>query len=74
MVAQSYLSTPKIRVKIGVKIRGESRAMTFPANMGLLEPVQSTLREPQVFEAVTSQVITAQARPSGGVRVAAHLL
>jgi len=73
MDSQSYLSTPKMRVNSGVKIRGERRAMTLPANMGLLEPVQSTSSFPQVFLAVTSQVMTAQARPRGGVRVAAHL-
>ncbi len=74
MEAQSYLSMPKMSVKRGVKIRGERSAMTFPANIGLLEPVQSTFKAPQVFLAVTSQAMTAQARPRGGVRVAAHLL
>ena len=62
-----------MRVKIGVKMRGERSAMTLPANVGLLEPVQSTSREPHSFEAVTSQVITAHARLRGGVSVTAHL-
>jgi len=71
---QSYLATPKMSVKRGVKISGERSAMTFPANMGLLEPVQSTSSLPQVFLAVTSQAIRAHARPKGGVSVAAHAL
>lgn len=59
---------------MGMKMRGERRATTFPANMGLFEPVQSTSREWHSFLAVTSQAMRAQMRPSGGVRVAAHLL
>jgi hypothetical protein len=41
--------------------------------MGLLLPVQTTSREPQVFLAVTSQVMTAHTSPRGGVSAAAHL-
>ena len=74
MDAQSYLSTPKMRVKRGVKTSGESRAATLPANMGLLEPVHATSMEPQVLLAVTSQAMRATQRPRGGVSVAAHLL
>ena len=70
---QSYLSTPKINVKIATKTMGESRAATFPANMGLLEPVQATLRSPHSFLAVTSQAMRAQMRPRIGERDAAHL-
>lgn len=47
--------------------------MTFPANIGLLEPVQVTSSFPHVLEAVTSQAMRAHAKPRGGVRVAAHL-
>jgi hypothetical protein len=56
-----------MRVKRGVKINGDNKAITFPASMGLLEPVQVTSSAPQVFLAVTSHVMTAQARPNGGV-------
>lgn len=70
---QSYLSTPKIRVKIATRTIGDSRAATLPASMGLLEPVQATLKSPQSFLAVTSQAIRAQMRPRIGERDAAHL-
>jgi NhaP-type Na+/H+ or K+/H+ antiporter len=56
-----------------VKMRGERSAMTLPASMGLLEPVQSTSREWHSWEAVTSQVMTAHVGPRGGVSVPAHL-
>ena len=60
-------------VKSGMKINGESKATTFPANMGLLAPVESTEMLPNSFEAVTSHAMREQQSPSGGVRVAAHL-
>ncbi len=65
------LPTPKIRVKIGMKISGESNATTLPANMGLLAPVLLTERSPPSFFAVTSHAISEQTNPRGGLKVAA---
>ena len=55
---------PKIKVKIGIRTRGDNNATTLPANIGLLEPVHATLRLPQSFFAVTSHAITAKMRPN----------
>lgn len=70
---QSYLSMPKISVKMATKTIGESKAATLPANMGLFDPVQATLSSPHSFLAVTSQATSAQTRPRMGESDAAHL-
>jgi len=54
-----------------MKIRGARRETTFPASMGLLEPVELTERVPYCCFEVTSQAIREQVRASGGVKVAA---
>lgn len=65
------LPTPKMRVKIGMKISGESKATTLPANMGLLAPVHVTESSPHSFLAVTSHAMSEQTKPRGGLKVAA---
>ena len=64
---------PKIKVRRGMKIMGERRATTFPANMGLFAPDVSTVMRPSLsLEVVTSQAVRLQMRPRIGLRVAAQ--
>lgn len=64
---------PKIKVRTGMKIMGESNATTFPANIGLLAPDVATLMTPSLsFEVVTSHAVRLQARPRIGLSVAAQ--
>lgn len=70
---QSYLSTPKMSVKMATRTIGDSKAATLPASIGLLEPVHSTPRLPHSFLAVTSHAVRAQPRPMMGDKDAAHL-
>ncbi len=68
MLARMTLTKPKSAVKIGTRTRGDSRATTFPANIGLLLPVQSTPRLPHCCLAVTSHAMRAAAKPRTGER------
>jgi hypothetical protein len=64
---------PKIKVRTGMKIMGESSATTLPANIGLLAPDVATLITPSLsLEVVTNQAVRLQMRPRMGLRVAAQ--
>lgn len=57
-----------------MKITGDNRATTLPANMGLLAPEVATVMTPSFsLEVVTSQAVMLQHNPRMGERVAAHL-
>ena len=55
----------------GTKITGDSRATTLPTSIGVLAPVVSTERVPDVACVVPSQAAMEQQKPRMGEKVAA---